>query len=98
MSYLQFLLIFLVAPTALLLALNGHERLRDTLVVIAILVVVTLLFGVPLEFALVHTGVWGETGRGIAGIAFEDVAFFVLLAAFTGTLTMLVLRRRWWSR
>lgn len=92
MSYLQFLLVFLVAPSALLLALHGHERLRDTALLIGILAVIALAFGVPLQIALTQLDVWSGDGRGLGG-----VVFFALVPVFTGTLAVVVLRRRWWS-
>lgn len=101
MTYLQFLLIFLVAPTALLLALHGTVRLRETLSVMGALALIAVVYTTPWDHLLIRLDVWDHANGRVLGtlwrIPYEEYAFFVLQVAFTTTLTVLVLRRRWWN-
>lgn len=101
MTYLQFLLLFLVAPAALLLALHGTFQLRESLAVVAFTAVLFLVLVLPWDHLLVRAGVL-EYGAGkVQGrlwrVPYEEYAFFAAQAVFTAALTMLVFRRRWWE-
>lgn len=101
MSFLQFLLYFLVAPTALLLAAHGALRIGRTLSVIGVMAAVGVIaFGV-FDHLLISRGVWDfgpdKVLATIWRVPLEQYAFLVLQVAFTGTLAVLVLRRLGWK-
>ena len=102
MTFLQFLLLFLVAPTALLLAVHGNARIERTLSAIGITALLGLILWAPWDHFLVSHGVWDygvDKVRGTAwAIPWEQYAFFVLQVAFTATLAVVVLRRFAWKR
>lgn len=102
MTYLQFLLLFLVAPTALLLAVHGSAGIERTLSAIGVTALLALVYWAPWDHVLIAGGVWDfgvDKVRGtVWGIPWEQSAFFVLQVAFTGTLTAVVLGRAWWRR
>lgn len=101
MSYLQFLLLFIVAPTVLMLSLHGRANFRTLLAVCVITAAVAVIYTTPWDHFLIEMDVWNYgTGRVIGtlwSIPYEEYAFFVLQVFFTGALTALVLRRRWWK-
>jgi lycopene cyclase domain-containing protein len=101
MTYLQFLLLFLVAPTALLFALHVPINLRASVTVIGLTALAATIYAIPWDHAIIAKGAWDHAAGDIIGSAWgvplEDYAFFLLQAAFTGVLTVLVLRRRWWD-
>jgi len=102
LSYLQFLLIFLVAPTALLLAYHGPLHIRPVLIVCGCTAAFMVVIGVPWLHALVEMGVWGwdsdKVQATVWDIPLEAAAFFALQAVFTGTMVVLALRRPWWGK
>jgi cytosine/uracil/thiamine/allantoin permease len=101
MSYLQFLLLFLVAPTALLLAAHGPVRIERTLSVIGVMAVVGVLYMAPWLHLLVAKAVLDYGPDKVEGtlwaVAWEQYAFAALQVAFTATLAVLVLRRVGWK-
>jgi lycopene cyclase domain-containing protein len=97
MSYLQFLLYFLVAPTALLLAAQGTFRIGRTLSVIGVLAGLAFLYAIPWQHALIERGVWDfgtdKVQATVWRVPLEQYAFVVFQVAFTAALAVLVLRR-----
>jgi lycopene cyclase domain-containing protein len=100
LSYLQFLLIFVVAPTALLLAYHGPLHIRPVLIACGCTAIFMLLIGVPWLHALIELGIWGWDADKVQATAWdvpiEAAAFFALQAIFTGVLAAIALRRPWW--
>jgi len=86
-TYAQFLLLFLVLPTALLL-LRRPRIDRVHLVSMALLVVVAVAYTTPWDNYLVAQGVWGYgPGRVLATIGYvpvEEYLFFVLQPVLLG--------------
>lgn len=101
MTYVQFLLLFLVAPSALLLALHGTGRLRESLAVVAVVGAAFLVLALPWDYLLVRLGVSGFGAGDVEGaflrLPYEEYLFLALQAVFTALLTMLVFRGRWWG-
>lgn len=101
MTYLQFLLLFVVAPTVVLLVLHGTVKLRQLLAVCAVTAAVAVLYTTPWDHALIEMDVWNYGGGRVMGtfwsIPYEEYMFFVLQVFFTGTLTALILGRRRWK-
>jgi lycopene beta-cyclase len=101
MTYLQFLLIFIVAPSALLLALHGTVGLRATLTVTGLTALIALVYTTPWDHQLIAMDVWGYAPGRVIGtiwlIPYEEYAFFILQTLFTSVLTVLVLRRTLWK-
>lgn len=99
MTYLQFLLVFLVAPSALLLALYGAAHLRILLAALAIGAVGALIYTVPWALVLVHQRVWlfdpSKVSNELWGLPWESYVAIVMQTVFTGTLVALALRRAW---
>ena len=60
-----------------------------------------VLYTTPWDHALIEMDVWNYGGGRVMGtfwsIPYEEYMFFVLQVFFTGALTVLVLRRRWWK-
>jgi len=102
MNYLQFLLVFLVAPSALLLALHGARHLRLLLVALGVAAVVALCYTVPWALVLIHQDIWsfdpGANSGTLGGLPWEGYVAIVMQALFTGTLAALALRRAWWRK
>ncbi|MEO9255285.1 MAG: hypothetical protein ABI305_07090 [Tepidiformaceae bacterium] len=102
MSFLQFLLYFLVAPTALLLAAHGTLRIGRTLAVVGVMAGVALVYFGVFEHVVIARGIWDfDADKVVAAVwrvPLEQYAFLVLQVAFTGTLAVLVLRRLGWKR
>jgi lycopene cyclase domain-containing protein len=100
MHYLQFLLYFMVAPAALLLAVHGVAGIRATLAAGGVLAAAGLVMLVPWARLVVGTGTWDHTAETVVaeawGLPLEDLAFFALQAVFVTTLTAILLRGRWW--
>lgn len=99
MSYLQYLLIFLVAPTAVLMAYHGPIHIRRVVAACSLAAAVMVVGGVPWLHALVRLGVWGWDPAKVTlttwDVPWDAAAFFVLQAFFTGVLAVLALRRPW---
>lgn len=101
MSYVQFLLIFLVAPSALLLALHGVagiERLVRTLLGVSVAALIYFLPWWRLLIAKAIAFAPYKIEGSVAGIPWGLVAFVILQVFFVGSLTAIALRRSWWRR
>jgi lycopene cyclase domain-containing protein len=100
-SALQFVLLFLLAPSALLLASLGNRLVERTAPVIAVIAAAALIYMVPWAHAWFAAGIWDwglDTSQGdVWGVPLEAYAFFVLQAVFTGALTVIVSRRLGWK-
>lgn len=101
MTYVQFLLIFLVAPSALLLALHGAVgigRLIRTLLGVS---AAALIYFLPWWRLLIAKALAFDPDKvqgTVAAMPWGLVAFVVLQVFFVGTLTAIALRRAWWRR
>ncbi len=102
MTYLQFVLVFLVAPAALLLALHGARHLRLLFAAVGVAAVLALIYTAPWGYLLVHNGVWqfdrSKSGAALWGIPWEGYVAIVVQTLFTGTLVAVALRRPWGRR
>jgi lycopene cyclase domain-containing protein len=100
MSYLAFLLIFILPPLLVLLAVvrgapaQLGDRARWTLPVMAL---IALLYTTPWDNYLVYRGVWSYGSDRVLGIIgyvpIEEYAFFVLQPLLTGAWTYFLLLR-----
>ncbi len=101
MSLLQFTLVFLLAPSALLLAALGNRLVERALPVLAVTALAGLIYMVPWAHAWFSSGTWDwgvDTSQGsFWDIPWEAYACFVLQAFFTGALTLVVSRRLGWK-
>lgn len=97
MSYLTFLLIFLVPPiAALLVALRGRVTRRQW-ATLALIAAIALAYTTPWDTALVRNGVWSFGPAHIAHLVIgvlpmEEYLFYVLQVLLTGLFTI------WWLR
>ena len=102
MTFLQFLLIFLVAPSALLIAAHGAAGASRLLGVAGVIAFVALVYAIPFDHVLMSRGIWDYGADKVQATAwdvpFEQYAFHALQAIFTAALTAIVLRRSWWRR
>ena len=100
MTYLQFVLLFLVAPTALLLAIHGTAGADRLLRVAGAIAGIGLVYALPFEYLRVSlAGRDFDPDRVLAtvlDVPIEQVLFVVLQVLFTGTLASIALRRSWW--
>lgn len=99
-TFLQFLLIFMVAPTALLIAahgVHGAERMLATAGAVAIVVVIVLA---PLDHLLMAKGIWDYGADKVQATAWdvpvEKYGLRALQVVFVVALTAIVLRRWPW--
>jgi len=101
MTYVEFLLLFLVGPSLLLVPLIGPLHLRRALVVAVAAAAAMAIVSLPLARGLafhIRSYADGRVGPGVFGVPFEGCFFFVLQAVFVSLLTMAALRRSWWRR
>lgn len=100
MNYLQFLMVFLLAPTSVLVVLYGSRGVRQLLRLLGVVAVLALIYALPWDYLRIHRNDWipnpVTSVASLAGVPIEDVFFFALQALFVGTLTALALRRPWW--
>lgn len=100
MNYLQFLLLFLVAPAALLLAIHGNAAVGRTLAIIGAVAGLLFVYSVPWLHLVTNRGILEFDPDKALGtlwlVPIEAYAFVLLQVAFTGALTFVVLRRSWW--
>jgi lycopene cyclase domain-containing protein len=99
MTYLDFLLVFLAVPIALLLVLWRREAPRWPWKVIAALAVVALLYTGPWDSAIIANGVWSYPVRRVLGPALglvpaEEYGFYILQVVLTSIVTALFLTAR----
>lgn len=100
MHLAQFVLYFLVAPTALLLAAYGSRGVRHVLAAGGVLAVAAGVALLMLDALLVHLDVWlrdaEEVITDVGGVPIEDVVLFALQAVFVTTLVAILMRRSGW--
>ena len=100
MHLAQFVLYFLVAPTALLLAAFGSRGVRPVLAAALVTAAGATALLLVLDALLVNLDVWDRTAEetlaDVVGVPFEDVVFFALQAVFVTTLAAILLRRSGW--
>jgi len=99
MSYLFFLLLFLLPPIgALLLLLRGQlDRLMG--VALALTALIALLYTAPWDNAIILNGVWSYTPAHVLNLVLgvvplEEYIFYILQVLMTGLFTLWLLRRR----
>lgn len=98
MSYLAFLLIFLLPPICLLLfALRAH---RDRLPwrTLALTAGAALLYTAPWDNAIIRAGVWSYSPSHVIGVRIgevplEEYLFYLLQVTLTGLFAWWLLRR-----
>ncbi|GAC1438295.1 MAG: hypothetical protein NVSMB65_12610 [Chloroflexota bacterium] len=98
MSYLTFVVIFLVVPIGALVVAYRRGAARWPWGVFAGLALVALAYTGPWDNALIANGVWAF-GRGrvvgtIGLVPIEEYVFYVLQVVLTGIVTTLILGRR----
>jgi lycopene cyclase domain-containing protein len=100
-SYLQFDLLFLLAPAAVLLASLGNRVLERALPVVAGVAIAGMLYLVPWSHWLFTTGLWDygvDTTQGLVwSVPWEAYLFVLLQGAFTAAVTIVVLVRLPWK-
>lgn len=100
MTALQFVLLFLVAPSVLLVALHGSAGRRRLLRVVGSIAAVGLVYALPFEYLRVSlTERDFDTDKVLAtvlDVPIEQALFVVFQVLFTGTLAAIALRRSWW--
>jgi lycopene cyclase domain-containing protein len=98
MTYGQFLLIFLLAPLALVIMI-GHSRLhRGLFALLGIVSVVAIIYTGPWDSAIIANGVWSYGPHQVEGILFghvplEEYVFYVLQTLLVGSIAALFLAR-----
>lgn len=98
MSYLSFLLIFLVPPLCILLyALRGRVG-RPNRRALAVTAIAALLYTGPWDNAIILNGVWSYSRSHVLNVVvgvvpIEEYAFYILQVAVAGLLTLWALRR-----
>lgn len=101
MTYLQFLLIFLVLPIVAMVAFSQNVRTRGTAAIILFTSLLALVYTTPWDHTLIALDVWGYGDERVLGtfwlIPWEEYGFFVLQVAFTTLLTVILLRRFGWK-
>lgn len=101
MSYLQFDLLFLLAPAAVLLASLGNRALERALPVAVAVAVAGTLYMVPWTHWLFSSGLWDfgvDTTQGLVwGVPWEAYLFVLLQGVFTAAVTIVVLVRLPWK-
>jgi lycopene cyclase domain-containing protein len=96
-SYLQFHLLFIIPPIALL-AWATRRRLRAAhLACMAAVATIAVAFALPWDHAAVARGLWTFDDAKVLGrfwlLPYEEIAFFVLEALFVGLLCLPFLPR-----
>lgn len=102
MTYLTFLLIFLVAPIAVLWLtrrpLPPHIDRRRARWSILLVCVIAFVYTTPWDNYLVYRGVWGYGSERVLGtigyVPLEEYAFFLLQPILTGLVLYRALRRQ----
>ena len=98
MTYLEFLLLFLILPIGALL-LGGRVRLeRWSAVALGFTMCAALAYTAPWDNALVRNGVWSFSSRQVLGpiigvIPVEEYLFYLLQVILTGLVVLWLLRR-----
>jgi lycopene cyclase domain-containing protein len=108
MSYLEFLIVFLLPPIGILITLTFYDQRRKQGIpaefhaqqpwkVILLLIVVAVFYTTPWDNYLVATSVWWYdlkfvTGYVIGWVPIEEYAFFILQTALTELFTFTLVR------
>ena len=81
-------------------SVQGNGRLGRTFSIVGVVSVGALVYTLPWLHALAHRGILQyDTDKAIAtvwDVPIKAYAFVALQVAFTGALTLVVLRRAWW--
>ena len=98
MSYLLFLLVFLVPPLALLLYVLRGRIDRLSWRTFAVIGVAALLYTGPWDNAIILNGVWSFAPARVLNLVIgvvplEEYLFYLLQVAVTGLCTLWALRR-----
>jgi lycopene cyclase domain-containing protein len=98
MTYLDFLLVFLVAPIAIILVAWRRAARWWPWTTMAALAGVALLYTTPWDNAIIANGVWSYPpgrvlGPAIGRVPLEECAFYILQVVLTGAVTVLFLTR-----
>lgn len=98
MTYLVFLLIFVIAPTIVMTVLFRGLLRRRHYLFIAINAVIAVVYTTPWDNYLVATGVWYYDPKLVLGVTLgwvpiEEYSFFILQTFLTGTLFMILFSR-----
>lgn len=101
MTYLQFLLIFIVAPTCVLLYATMRKRPHARVYgYVAGLSVVAFLYATPWDNYLVKNEIWAYGIDRVVGtigyVPIEEYMFFVLQTFFTGLWTVVLYHAKKW--
>ena len=88
MTYALFLLLFVIAPAALLAFALRRHLTRRYLAMIGLVIVIAVAYTTPWDNYLVASGVWRYdpalvTGILIGWVPIEEYAFFVVQVVFT---------------
>jgi lycopene cyclase domain-containing protein len=95
MTYLAFLLFFLVLPIAVLLGLQIRTLRRREIASMAVVGAIALLYTTPWDDAIIRQGVWSYPAERVLGITIgqvplEECLFYVLQVALAGLTWRLV--------
>ena len=98
MSYLEFLLIFLVPPIAVLLYVLRGQITVLTWRAFGLVAVAALLYTGPWDNLIILNGVWSFSPthvlRWVVGVVpLEEYLFYILQVALTGLFSLWILRR-----
>ncbi len=100
MTFLQFLLVFMVAPTALLIAAHGSDGAGQVLATAAIVAAAVVIVVAPLDHILIEQGIWdygaGKVAATVWDVPVEKLGYRGLQAVFVVAVTALVVRRWPW--
>jgi putative membrane protein len=110
MTYLAFLLVFVVPPLALLIVLNRRAHAQGRLLsaplrswpawsAVVLHILIAFVYTSPWDNYLVYSDVWGYSPGAVIGVIgwvpIEEYSFFVLQAALTGAWLLWLGRWRW---
>lgn len=98
MTYVQFLVVFLLPPIALLLVLGRRRLPRALGWQLLAIVVVAMVYTGPWDGGLISNGVWSYPRAQVAGpsllrVPLEEFGFYALQTVLAGLFTALLWRR-----
>lgn len=98
MTYLQFLIVFVVIPMLVFGWLVRRYLNRRIYVAFAALITMAVLYTTPWDNYLVATGVWYYNPKLVLGLTFgyvpaEEYSFFVIQSLMTGFFMLFLWRR-----
>lgn len=107
MTYAEFIAIFLILPTLILVGVGSFMRkrgglgaigVRHHLTGVAILTLIAFVWTTPWDNYLIFRGVWDSPPDRILGrigyVPLEEYAFFILMPFFNGAVLLLLLAHR----